>query len=796
MAVIPKKQSTRSLDIGRGAQVINIDGGLGSAMVGASDAVTNFSMELAKKEQRKDDFRAENEYQKLQLHHQSAMDESKNAIEGDGTGFHDNFMGDDFQKRNSDFITSLPRRLQDKYASRASVDNERWGINAARIESKQLQDHDRFEIGNRAENIRSAVYSDDSSFNEGVTKGVALINSSSLSKLEKEKLSRELRMSSIESRDLGVIERDIDYAKAVSNGISPNYIAKLIGNESSGVADAKNPNSSATGLGQFTKGTWTEFMKERHSDTKGDWQKLRNDPDLSKQAIVWYAQKNAKKLSDAGLPVNDATVYLSHFAGPAGAKNLLKANTNETAESVLGKEVIKANPFLKDMTAGEVVDWASRKMTGANSDLSFPAMSRVRRAATIKVREHTTQQRLDYQKHKDQMMLGIKTHSVEDERQILKDTTLDDGDKATLIGAFRAEASRKKQSDEVENILLNRGAINIYEKDDRKALDAAYIKTIEAAGEDQKIVAAKQFIERSRYVPDTLVADIRSGLISNDSETALSSIQIAQHALDVNPNAFAGRAGDKGVQKAVDAYNAYIKQGYSEEQAIERYQLSQDREVQAKRSIILDDTETKKWLKDEATPDQVRARFDKWNTFKPDYVSEAQGLAIASEFKQHLEDALVDVGGDQDAAREVAKSRMNRMYGVSNLNLGGDNILMRHPPEKHWPKVNRSHDYVTKELKEMVSKYQGVDIDEVFLQADKHTEQDIKAGEIPRYQVWFKDENNVVQMIPGGHFVPDIAKANKEAPKPKSAWERNKAGQKALEQYYKEYGFGRREGAL
>ncbi len=37
---------------------------------------------------------------------------------------------------------------------------------------------------------------------------------------------------------------------------SGQYTAGLIRRESNGVASAKNPNSSATGLGQFTTGTW------------------------------------------------------------------------------------------------------------------------------------------------------------------------------------------------------------------------------------------------------------------------------------------------------------------------------------------------------------------------------------------------------------------------------------------------------------------------------------------------------------------------------------------------------------
>ncbi len=197
MAIIPRKTASRDLNIGRGARIINTDAGVGSAIANIGGEISSMGSHIQKRREQKEDFNAVNEYQLLQLQHQSAMDDAKENIEGDGEGFHETFIGDDYRKRNSDFINSLPNRLKEKYMLRSQTDDERWKINSARIERDQGYEHDRFEIGNRGEEIRNNIFSNDGQYQEGVMKGIELINASSLPALEKKKLASELRMASI-----------------------------------------------------------------------------------------------------------------------------------------------------------------------------------------------------------------------------------------------------------------------------------------------------------------------------------------------------------------------------------------------------------------------------------------------------------------------------------------------------------------------------------------------------------------------------------------------------------------------
>lgn len=154
------------------------------------------------------------------------------------------------------------------------------------------------------------------------------------------------------------------------SGPSPNFSSRLIGLESGGNASAQNQRSSAGGIGQFLDSTWAEFLKERHPDLlKGDIKALKNNEALGREAIDWYAGKNRDVLAAANLPVNDATLYLSHFLGPEGARKVLTAAPGTPIRSIVGDEAYAANTtkgggFVYGETAGEVLKNIENKMGG------------------------------------------------------------------------------------------------------------------------------------------------------------------------------------------------------------------------------------------------------------------------------------------------------------------------------------------------------------------------------------------------------------------------------------------------
>ena len=155
-------------------------------------------------------------------------------------------------------------------------------------------------------------------------------------------------------------------------------IDQIISVESGGNPYAKNPRSSATGAGQFIDSTWLNTIGKYRPDLiqglgRDQILALRNDPALSKEMTAAYAKENQGLLGAAGVPVNDGTTYLAHFAGPQGAIKILQADPSAPVGGILGDKVVAANPFLANMTAGDLVGWAGKKMGAAPAPQPQPA---------------------------------------------------------------------------------------------------------------------------------------------------------------------------------------------------------------------------------------------------------------------------------------------------------------------------------------------------------------------------------------------------------------------------------------
>jgi hypothetical protein len=154
-------------------------------------------------------------------------------------------------------------------------------------------------------------------------------------------------------------------------------VERIIAVESNADPNARNKRSSATGAGQFLDDTWLEAIRRHRRDliqgrSEKEVLELRQDAELSREMVTRLVEQYAAMLSKRGLPVTPGSLYLTYFAGPAGAVALLSGAENADAASLMAsadvtgrttrEKLVSANPFLKVLTVGDLKNWADHKM--------------------------------------------------------------------------------------------------------------------------------------------------------------------------------------------------------------------------------------------------------------------------------------------------------------------------------------------------------------------------------------------------------------------------------------------------
>ncbi len=161
---------------------------------------------------------------------------------------------------------------------------------------------------------------------------------------------------------------------AIDAGDFDAVAGRIIGAESGGRSDARNPNSSATGAGQFLDATWLELVGRTRPDliegrSQAEVLAMRGDRALAREMVAAYARENAALLSAEGLPTDPGSLYLAHFLGPGGAAQALRADPGTHVSAVMTPEQLRANAAVRyggkslaEFTVGDLRRWAEVKV--------------------------------------------------------------------------------------------------------------------------------------------------------------------------------------------------------------------------------------------------------------------------------------------------------------------------------------------------------------------------------------------------------------------------------------------------
>lgn len=134
--------------------------------------------------------------------------------------------------------------------------------------------------------------------------------------------------------------------------------------------------SGAYGPHQFTPETWADVRaKAPGLNLPADFtQASREQHDGAEKAL---RQINGGEFAKMGVPVNDATLYLAHRAGPQGAQAILGASPDTPLSIILPPRWLQQNPDMRT-TAGEFVKMAQSRFPapgGAQLPQGSPAVS-------------------------------------------------------------------------------------------------------------------------------------------------------------------------------------------------------------------------------------------------------------------------------------------------------------------------------------------------------------------------------------------------------------------------------------
>ncbi|MGL4287052.1 MAG: transglycosylase SLT domain-containing protein [Phreatobacter sp.] len=155
-------------------------------------------------------------------------------------------------------------------------------------------------------------------------------------------------------------------------GSANDYMANLTAQESGNDPNARNPNSSATGLAQFTTRTWNDLA--RRQPRLGLTPDGRTDPDQARRAAVAFTQENQAILGRGGIPTTPGNLYMTHFLGQAGGPRFLTglaANPDGPATGLVSPGAARANRGVffnaggAPRSAQEVYDLQTRRFRGA-----------------------------------------------------------------------------------------------------------------------------------------------------------------------------------------------------------------------------------------------------------------------------------------------------------------------------------------------------------------------------------------------------------------------------------------------
>lgn len=800
---------------------------LGDAGAQAGAAVQQFQLVKQEEANRLAEFDRQTTFVAFGSDQATKLEQARRDLSGPAQDFTKGFMGG-FDADAAAFLEKVPER--DRHAWQARMQQLRAGVagDALRAEFTQRDSYYKTTIGDTLGHLANGAMSSPDQLDGFRAQGEQIINASGLSAQDKLEYATRWKGSITVAAAQGDVMRDPEGAlkrlgglprEAVQGVVSPtssDVASKIIGVESGGRANARSKTSSASGLGQFTDSTWLSLYKQKLGAgglTDAQILAKKTDPELSRRMTNFLVDANKAVLGDKGLPATDANVYTLHFLGPEHGVDLIRAPSDKPVESFLPREFITANKsVLAGKTAGQVREWAARKMGGnaappgpgqssatpneppavdpRYADLPVDAREQLIGAAQREIdRKQAVAAQAEHEAHNawlNQFMNDLNDGKAgqADIEAARKSGVLTDFDEINRAQTIVEQRNKQMGDLNTFNTLLATPGFtwNPFDERQTKAVEAA-VKNM--GGTPQ---AAFDVWQRTGILADSGAVALRGSMISTNPQQVAAGAAIASNMLARNPNAFAGVKGGNEIEQNALLYGHLVNDlGFAPADAAAR--VAQQNTPEMRRKIEMGKPETQAFrtqiLKRDVANDLSNA-FGGWFSIDPEFTSPEQKNVAAQDYADIAADHFARYG-DAGAAEAFATAQMKKLYGAVN------GRLMKYPPTRSYPAVGGSQQYIFDQAAADIKQVTGRAINpaKVYLMPiPTATAEAFRAGKPAPYSIHYLDEVNgqqVYRVLNGKAFFADpAAEARRVGTQRKAEYNAARQRQQAAEQFQRD----------
>lgn len=202
-------------------------------------------------------------------------------------------------------------------------------------------------------------------------------------------------------------------------------------------------------------------------------------------------------------------------------------------------------------------------------------------------------------------------------------------------------------------------------------------------------------------ISDKPIADALSGMVRTyDPQKLDVGMSAMDQAYRADPIAFKSAFGESTLSRLQDwqARKDYLPP----DQMAEYFKRADDPSYATARGHLLKDAETKlTGLKPADVANSLGSIADRWVPFvnQAPPVDPLAANALVAEYDTMFKDRYVGTG-DADKAKAQTIERLKTVWGPSSV---ADGALMRHPPERYYPQVDGSYDWMKRDLTDAIN---------------------------------------------------------------------------------------------